>query len=268
MTDTKLASNGNIRLWFGSTSSMANPLAPTAIEINAMLDISDAVSWNDFDFGVQASNTIDDPAITAKSSVQDRGASNYGGNLSFYYPGTFNDNTNKFSLVFDALRIPGTQGFIVMRVDGKEATTTIGTTSFPGTVSNGGDLVHTFKVESGGWDDSIEGEDAQRYTISFLPKGQIAVYTVVRPTATAPTVAILPLTGAATVAGSTKVKLQATVNTRNQTRGGKWISSDITRATVSANGIVTPVAAGTASISFVWPETNTTSAAPSVITVT
>ena len=267
MVDTKLASNGNIRLWFGSTTAFANPLSPTAVEINACLDISDAVSWNDFDFGVQASNTIDDPAITAKSAVQDRGASNYGGNLSLYYPGTFNDNTNKFSLVFDALRIPGTQGFIVMRVDGKELSTTTSTTAGPGTLAQGNDLVHVFKVESGGWDDSIEGEDAQRYTISFLPKGQVAIYTVVRPTNVAPTVAILPLTGTAAVAAGTKQKLQATVNTRNQTRGVRWISSDITKATVSANGIVTGVAAGTASISAVWPETGTTSTAPSVITV-
>lgn len=267
MVDTKLSSNGNVRLWFGNSSSLVNPLAPTAVEINAMLDISDAVSWNDFDFGIQTSNTVDDPAITAKSSVSDRGASQFGGNLSFYYPGTFNDNSNKFSLVYDALRIPGTLGFIVMRVDGKELLTTASTAAQPGTIANANDQVHVFKVESGGWDDTIEGEDAFRYTISFLSKGVLAVYTIVRPTAVAPTVAILPLTGAAAVAAGTKVKLAATVNTRKQTRGVRWISSDPTKATVSNNGIVTPVAAGSASISCIWPETGTTSTAPSVITV-
>lgn len=263
MVDTKLSSNGNVRLWFGNTSSLAIPLAPTAVEINAMLDISDAVSWNDFDFGVQTSNTIDDPAITAKSSVSDRGASQFGGNLSFYYPGTFNDNSNKFSLVYDALRIPGTQGFIVMRVDGKELLTTTSTTAQPGTLAQGNDLVHVFKVESGGWDDTIEGEDAFRYTISFLSKGVLAVYTIVRPTAVAPTVAILPLT--ATVAIGAKAKLTATVNTRAQTRGVKWASSDPTKVTVSNNGVISRSAAGSVNITATWPETGTLSTAPSVI---
>ena len=82
MTDTKLASTGNVRIWFGGLNSMVNPKAPSAAEINAMLDISDSVSWNDFDFGIQASNTVSDPAITAKSAQNSRGASEYGGPLS------------------------------------------------------------------------------------------------------------------------------------------------------------------------------------------
>ena len=194
MTDSKLASSGNVRIWFGGTSSMANPLSPTAPEINAMLDISDAISWNDFDFGTQASNTIDDPAITAKSAVSDRGAASYGGSLSFYYPKLESDTTNKYKTVYDALRIPGTQGFIVMRIDGEELTTTAGTASNPGTLAAANDLVHVYKIESAGWTDAITGEEAFRYTITFVSKGQIATNAVVRASAAAPAVAILPLT--------------------------------------------------------------------------
>lgn len=267
MTDTKLASNGNIRIWFGNTSSMANPLSPTAPEINAMLDISDAVSWNDFDFGTQASNSIDDPAITAKSAVSDRGAAQYGGSLSFYYPKDEADTSNKFKLVYDALRIPGTQGYIIMRIDGKELLTTTSTAAQPGTQAQANDLVNVYKVESAGWTDSITGEEAFRYTISFVSKGQIAPYAVVRASASAPAVAITPLTLALTSSSPIGV-LNATVNTRNYTRGVKWASSNTAVATVSANGIVTRVANGTANITATYTATGTAAAAPSVVTAT
>ncbi len=267
MVDTKLASTGNIRIWWGGASSMANPLAPTAVEINAMLDVSDAVSWNDFDFGTQASNSIDDPPITAKSAVADRGAAQYGGSLSFYYPRDETDASNKYKLVYDALRVPGTVGYIVMRIDGKELLTTASTAAQPGTIANANDLVHVFKVESAGWTDSITGEEAFRYTISFVSKGQLAVYTVVRATAVAPTVAITPLTLALATATPNGV-LSATVNTRVYTRGVKWSSSNPSVATVSPAGVVTRVANGTANITATFAATNTAAAAPSVVTAT
>lgn len=266
MTDTKLASTGNVRIWFGGTSSMANPLAPTAPEINAMLDISDAVSWNDFDFGIQASNTTSDPAITAKSAVSSRGASQYGGSLSFYYPQSESDTSNLYKTVYDALRIPGTNGFIVMRIDGEELTSTAGTASNPGTQAAANDLVHVFKVESAGWTDSITGEDAFRYIISFLSKGQIAPYTVVRASATAPTVAVTPTTLSLSV-GTPIGVLAGTVNTRKYTRGLRWTSSNPAVATVSKNGVVKRVSAGSANITATFVPTGTTSTA-AAITVT
>lgn len=268
MTDIKLPASGNIRIWFGGPSSMANWRSPTAVEMAAMLDITDAISWNDFGFGTQASATVDDPAISAKGSVQNRGASNYGGSLSFYYPAAFGDNTNLYSLTWDALRLPDTTGYILMRVDGEELTTTGSTAAQPGTLGNANDLIHVFKVTTGGYADSILGEEAFRYTVNFLSQGQLEAYTVVRASAAAPTVAITPLTGGGTAASQAKVVLAATVNTRKYTRGVKWTSSNTTVATVSANGVVTCKAAGTASISCVFPQTGTTSAAPSVITVT
>ena len=267
MTDIRMPSSGNVRAWFTPSNGFAIPEAPTAVELNASLDISDAISWNDFDFGTQASTTTSDPAITAKGNVTSRGTSQYGGGLSFYYPGAFNDNTNKYSLVFDALRLPGTVGFITIRVDGAELYTTTSNAGHPGTLAQANDLVSVYKVETSGYAESITGEEAFRYTVSFLPKGVLASNVVVRATAAAPTVAILPLTGAASVASKTKVALTATVNTRRHTRGVKWASSAPNIATVSANGIVTPVAVGTANITATYPETGTLSTAPSVITV-
>lgn len=268
MTDIRMPSSGNVRVWYTPINGFANPEAPTAVELNASLDISDAVSWNDFDFGTQASTTTSDPAITAKGNVTSRGTSQYGGGMSFYYPGAFGDNTNKYSLVFDALRLPGTLGYITVRVDGAELYTTASNAGHPGTIANANDIVSVYRVETAGYAESITGEEAFRYTISFMPKGLLASNVVVRATAVAPVVAILPLTASVGVAAKTKAALNATVNTRRHTRGVKWTSSAPNIATVSANGIVTPVAAGTANITATYPETGTAASAPSVITVT
>ena len=92
--DQRYPISGSIRIWFLTSNGVANPEAPTLAELNAGLDISDAISWNDKDFGVQASNTTNDPAITAKGNVTDRGAAQYGGGLSLYYPFDRSDATS------------------------------------------------------------------------------------------------------------------------------------------------------------------------------
>ena len=77
--DQRYPISGSIRIWFLTSNGVANPEAPTLAELNAGLDISDAISWNDKDFGVQASNTSSDPAITAKGDGAHRGAAQPGG---------------------------------------------------------------------------------------------------------------------------------------------------------------------------------------------
>lgn len=257
MVDIRLPASGNIRMWFGPENAFSNWRSPTATEINAILDISDAVSWNDFDFGVQASNTQDDPAITAKGNVQTRGAGQYGGSLSFYYPKLFNDASNKFSTVFEALKTPGTVGYLVMRVDGEELLTTASTSAQPGTIANVNDFVHVFKVQTDGWTQEVVGDDAFRYTISFLSKGQMAPYTLVRTTAA--TVVVAPST--ATVAIGAKAALTGTVLGRPYTQGLVWTSANPANVAVSANGVVTRIAAGSTVVTATFANTGASATA-------
>ena len=262
MPDTKYPISGSIRAWWLPTNGMANWKAPTAAEINAGLDISDAISWNDKDFGTQASNTINDPAITAKGNVQTRGAAQYGGSFSFYYPKVFNDATNLYSLTYDALRLPDTQGYIITRVDGLELTTTAGTTAQPGTLAAAGDLVNVYKVATAGYAEAITGEEAFRYTVSFLPRGQILTYAVVRANSTpvAPVVA-----GAATLTIVAKYTvLTASLVSREYSRQVVWATSTPTLASISANGVVTAKAAGAASFTATDPATGTASTAKTI----
>lgn len=262
MVDTRYPISGSIRALWLPLNGMANWKAPTKPELDAALDVSDAISWNDKDFGVQASNTSSDPAITAKGNVSNRGAAQYGGSLSFYYPGAFGDNSNLYSLVWDQLRLPGTAGYLVVRVDGLELGVPTGTAAQPGTDFAAGDLVNVFRVETAGYAEQITGEEAFRYTISFLPKGQVETLAVVRASATP---AVPVVTGAATTTVDGKVVLDATLVGRKYTRGLRWVSQTPEIATVSANAVVTPLTVGTATIVAIDEATNTPSTAKSIV---
>lgn len=262
MPDTRFPISGNVRVWWAGPNGLARPAAPTVAELNAAIDISDAISWNDKDFGVQASSTTNDPAITAKGNVQNRGAAQYGGSLSFYYPGAHNDNSNLYSVVFDALRLPDTQGYIITRVDGVELAQPTGTTSNPGTKAAAGDLVSVYRVATGGYAEAITGEEAFRYTISFLPRGEVYVNAIVRTAAT-PTPPVLGGPATATIAGG-KIALTATQVNRDVTRAVRWSTTTPLIASISQAGIVTPLTAGAASFIATDLATNTPSTAKAV----
>jgi hypothetical protein len=244
MTDVRFPISGNIRAWFIAENGLANPKAPTEAEIAAGLDISDAISWNDKDFGNQASTTSEDPAITAKGKVQSRGAAQYGGGLSFYYPQDRTDSSSIYVLTENALGRPGVRGYLIFRIDGVELTTTTGNANHPGTLAKAGDYVWVYKVETAGFGQAITGEEAFRYTVSFLPKGFVKTYAVVRLSATA----VAPVvTGATTATAGSKVVLAATLIGREYTRGLKWTGSSSALGTVRA-GIVSAKAAGALTI--------------------
>jgi hypothetical protein len=244
MADVKVPASGNIRVWFALSNAFADYKNPTAAEINASLDLSDAVSWNDFDFNLEASNQLEDPAITSIGKIVDRGYTNWGGSISFYYPRTFDDSTSKYSEVYDALDAPRTNGYLVLRIDGEESAATV----------SAGDMVHCFKVVTDGYAESITGEEAFRYTVTFLPQGDYVVRAIaagVSPNAVDVTPATL-----STAAGDHD-ELAVTFGGRVYTNGVEYSSSNNAVATVSRAGIVTSVATGTATITATGPNGQT-----------
>ena len=248
MTDVKVPASGNIRVWWALTNAFSDYKNPTATEINNSLDISDSISWNDFAFNLEASNQLEDPAITSIGKIVDRGYTNWGGTISFYYPQAFDDSTSDYSATYDALDAPRTAGYLVVRIDGEESAAT----------AANGDLVHVLKVMTDGYAESITGEEAFRYTVTFLPQGDFAVRTVVG----GGSVVVTPGTLASN-AGDVDV-LAATWGGRNYTKGVTWTSSDTTKATVSSAGVVTSVAAGSVTITATAPNGNTDTCAVTV----
>lgn len=227
---TKLRSDGNITLAWYAPNAFADYKAPTATELNAAsptaAQFSKSISWNDLGFGMQASNQIDDPSIVDVANVQDRGAAQYGGEISFYYPGAFDDNSNAYSLTYDAISVPRTIGYIVARIDGAKPSTQ---------AFAEGDYVHVMEVQTDAQTNVITGEEAFRYTVNFLQQGALAVYTVVQGAVDSPVV----VTGNATPAAGAKYRINGTVAGREFTNGLVWTTSDPTVATVSSAGVVT-----------------------------
>ena len=233
----KLRADGNITISWYLPNAFANFEAPTATELNAATptaaQFSKSISWNDLDFGIQASNSIDDPSIVDVSNVTDRGAAQYGGGISFYYPGAFDDNTNAYSLTYDAIAVPRTIGFLVIRVDGAKPSTQ---------AFAEGDYVHVLRVQTDAQTNVITGEEAFRYTVNFLNKGALAVYTVVQGAVASPVL----VSGNASPASGSVYRLSATVAGREYTNGVVWTTSNPSVATVSSAGVVTVLGAALA----------------------
>lgn len=240
----KLPANGHITVMWALPNAFANFKAPTTAELNAALNLSKSISWNDFDFGMQASNTQNDPSLADKGNVIDRGAAQFGGSISFYYPKSFDDNTSEYSLVYDAFDTPRTRGFIVARIDGNKETST---------AFADGDYVHVMEVMTDASTNVITGEEAFRYTVNFLQQGALAVYTVAR-TGT-PAVVVAPTTLASSVGDFDR--LAVTVEGREYTNGVKYSSSDTDVARVSEAGVVSSLSAGTATITATFEATGT-----------
>jgi hypothetical protein len=132
-----------------------------------------------------------------------------------------------------------------MRIDGEES----------GASAAAGDLVHVFKVMTDGYAESITGEEAFRYTVTFLSQGDLAVRTVVKG-GSAPAVVLLPST--LTMAVGDHERVAVTVGGRNYTNGVKYTSSNPAKATVSSAGVITAVASGSATITATYEATGGT----------
>lgn len=251
MVDEILKSMGNVRFRWYPSNGFANYLWPTVAELNAGQELEQVTLWDNFEVGVQASDTTDAVPIAAKAAVARRSTANYGGSASFYYPGYRADMTNAAALVYAALKGVNTPGYIALAVDGE-----IGAASQPNSNMTfaHGDYVSIFRVITDEWDDMITGEDPFYYTRNFVKYGGLASYTVASTTAP-PTLVVTGAGPGATVGGKNFVS--ATINGRDWTRGVRWTSTAPQFVSVSNTGVITRVAAGAATITATVPGTTT-----------
>lgn len=227
-------SNGAYTIWAVPLGGIADIDAPTAAEINAGLLISDVVRIDGTDFGPQTSEQIDDRSWGDNAAATYRGFDQFSGSVVLYEPKV----EDASSIARQAKTLLGgfrpTFYWVERFADGK-------TKNDPAAA---GDYVSVFKVTA----DSKQFDTSDRnlgitYTRALVPRGDVAINVLVKTAAT-PTYA--PTTLAIGVGDHGVVK--ATLAGRDVTRGGDWVSSDPDVATVSPNGVVTGVAAGTATI--------------------
>lgn len=241
----KLPAEQNITVLIGPANSFANFSAPTAAEANAMQNISHALSWQDFDFGIQSSETVNDPSFADVSNFTDFGAAQYGGGMSMYYPKDYDDPSNELSLAYDLTDIPHTMLAIAIRVDGEKKNST--------PIADG-DYLHTFLTMTDSEINTIAGADALRRTVGLLQQSAFSIYTVVGMASTPPVV-----TSTLALSVDEAERLEVTVVGREFTNACDFRVDDPEVARVSGAGVVKGIGAGTAEVTVTNPYNNTTS---------
>lgn len=246
--DTTYMAGGNVTWTFLPLNGIAKVGSPTADELNAGLSLTYAASVSDTSLNTAASDTSNNPSFGDSGNVEDRGYSQFSGDMSFFLPKHFHDPDSEYSLAFDALRTPKTVGYIVKRVDGER------TDDARGNYAQG-DFVTIYKVITDGYTNVNTGSDPFRMTISFKPQGTMKSYVVVNgPTPNA--IEVTHVT--ASVVAGTSHQLLATFGGRFYTNGLAYSSSDPATVDVNVNGAYTGIKAGTATITLTEPETGVT----------
>lgn len=241
----KLPAEQRITVAIGPANSFADFSAPTAVELNAMQNIAHALSWQDFDFGIQASETVNEPSFADVANYTDFASANYGGSMSMYYPKQYDDPSNDLSLAYDLTDKPHTMLAVAIRIDGDK----LNSTPFAN-----GDYVHTFLVMTDSEINNLAGAEALRRTVGLLQQSVFSVYTVVGMGSTPPTV-----TGTLALNAGDASRLNVTVVGREFTNACDFRTDDPTVALVSSAGVVRGVGAGTAEVTVTNPYNNTSS---------
>lgn len=253
MADEKVQSNGNVTVWWVPAAGIADYRSPTPAEINAGIDLTDAIAWDGFELGASDSNDVDDRSLRDLGNAVTRGFQQFAATIPFFRSANPDDPTSDYTIAFETFREPRVYGYLITRVLQVPASTA--------TPAAAGEWISVFKFVGDYVADDTEGEDSYKFTVGFLPQGEIKVYTMVKtavPVVVAP--AALPL------AVDAKGLLTATLSGKSITQGATWTSSAPEVAQVTPNGVVVALSAGTATISANHPAAS--AAGTSTITVT
>jgi hypothetical protein len=242
----KIASNEYVKIAWVLDANMtpAQAAAPTDTILNAgtTLQLSPAIAWQDFALGATDSDDVEDRGITDPGNAITRGFANFEGTLSFFRDKNSADTNSDFVKAFQAFRTPRTYGYMVMRVAEKKWSDAWAA----------GDRVSVFRFVADIITDDATGDDSVKFTVTFLPQGLLYPYTVVKNGTTPAAIAGVATTKSQTVAAG-PYALVPTLDGKDIRATATYSSSDTTKATVSANGVVKPIAAGTATITVNHP---------------
>lgn len=249
----KITSNEYVKVAWILDANMTTQQAkaPTVALLNAGVQLSPAIAWQDFALGATDSDDVEDRGITDPGNAVTRGFANFEATLSFFRDANPNDTASDYVTAFETFKTPRTYGYLVMRVAEKKW-------DEPWAV---GDRVSVFRFVADIVVDDTEGDDSVKFTVSFLPQGILYPYTIV---AGSPASAILgvPTTDTSTVNGVEV--LVPTLDGKDVRSVSTYVSSNSAIVAVSPNGVRTGKAAGSATVTVTSPG----ALAPVVQTVT
>ena len=244
----------------GTTLGITDVAEPLAAEINnvggtsGMQPASQSISWNDYGFGTQASEVLNEPSLADSASYEEFGQANYGGDMSFYYPEEYDDNSNLHSVIYDLTDIPGELQDVTVRIDGDLETTD---------PAADGQLVSVYRVQGVAEANPFTPGESKRRTVTFWNKSDFSHFTVVGDHAiTAIPKAVTPWKTL------TKGRLRASQQDRDTTNRLSFSTSNSAVIQVYPGGFykVLGAAAATANVTITDPETGDTVVVAVVVT--
>lgn len=236
MADEKVTADGYVSVWWTPLNGVVDPHKITAAEINAALPLSVAIAWQDYSLGATESEEIDDRSLMDAGNARSRGASQYGGTLTFFRPPDIDDANSDYVKAFEAFRQPGVYGYLITRVLQNDP-------RGEQTPAQAGEWVSVYKFQTDAFQDDTEGDDSVKFTVIYLPQGDLSVYTIVDGAG-----AVVLSETTLEIAVGERVPVTATLGDKSITQGATWRSSDTDVASVSPNGVITAIGAGTATI--------------------
>ena len=222
--------------------TVAQASNPTDVILNAAttVKLSPAIAWQDFTLGASDSDDVEDRGITDPGNAVSRGFANFEATISYFRDSNLADGGSDYNKAFNTFRTPRTYGYLVLRVAESKW-------DLPWTV---GDRVSVFKVIADIIVDDTEGDDSVKFTVSYLPQGLMYPYTIVRGT-TASAITGVPATG--TLAVNANRVLLPVLSGKDIRAVATYTSSDSSKVTVSSNGVVVGIAAGTSNVTVSHP---------------
>lgn len=230
----KQTSNGYVKVAWVLAEDLTNPEFPSVADLNAGLDISSAIAWSDYQLGAEASEDIDDRALTDLGNAVSRGSANYSAQLSFFRQLETNENPDSvYTDAFQAFRVPRTLGYLVTRVAEKPASAAWAA----------GDTVSVYLLLADVVIDQTSGDTSTKFQVTFLPQGRLFTNTLVGG---AGVISGVPTTLALGV-GDVEI-VNPVVATKSVRSRASYSSSNPAVATVSELGVISGISAGTANV--------------------
>lgn len=249
----KITSNEYVKVAWVLDANMPDgtAAAPSVTTLNAptTLQLSPAIAWQDFSLSATDSDDVEDRGITDPGNAVTRGFANFEATLSFFRDANPDDMTSDYVKAWEAFKVPRTYGYLILRVADKKW-------NEPWAA---GDRVSVFRFVADIITDDTEGDDSVKFTVNFLPQGQLFTYATVSGTPKSSLTVSVDPSGAV---GDVAV-LDPVIDGTDVRAKSTYVSSDTTVAAVSLNGVVTNRSAGTATITV----SNPAALAPEDVTV-
>lgn len=241
----KITSNQYVKVAWVPDALMtpAQAAAPSATLLNNVSttqDLSAAIAWQDFALANATSDTKDDRGITDPGNATTRGFSNFAGTLSFFRDADLTNTTSPYVQAWNTFKTPRTYGYLVIRVAEQKWNTPFAA----------GDRVSVYKFIADIVVDDVSGDDAVKFKVNFLPQGATYPYTTVQAATPA---AIVGVPATATGSTGSKSVLMPTLSGTDVRAQSVYSSSNNNIVQVSANGVESFIAAGTANVTVTTP---------------